>query len=390
MEYKQASRINKQTDNVHRLNEHFNYGIHETQKITDRYFAPSSPSFLPYIPMILSGSDINSIAVCASCIRAGGIFGLPTETVYGLGANADDRGAVARIFAAKGRPADHPLIVHVADASAVAHFASDVPDFAKKLMASFWPGALTLILHRRDGVATAAAGGNNTIGLRCPRHPVAQNLLLSLISSGHPVVWGIAAPSANLFGRVSPTTAQHVQDEFGDELLILDGGPCSVGIESTIMDCTRGQPVLLRPGSITPDQVHAVCGLKVLLNQELPTLTGQAPKASGTLESHYAPRAAVVLLDAVALRQALDDWPPTRPAVAVWSHTQVDVPPTMHHLPMPLDAASAAQQLFAVLRHFDALGVSQILTETVPDTAEWDGVRDRLQRAACKSSVATW
>ncbi len=337
--------------------------------------------------MILSGIDINSIAACASCIRAGCIFGLPTETVYGLGANADDKSAVARIFAAKGRPSNHPLIVHVADASAVAHFVSDVPDFAKKLMVSFWPGALTLILHRRDGVATAAAGGNSTIGLRCPRHPVAQNLLQSLLS-GHPVVWGIAAPSANLFGRVSPTTAQHVQDEFRDDLLILDGGPCSVGIESTIMDCTRSQPVLLRPGSITPDQVQAVCGMNVQLNQYSPTLTGQAPKASGTLESHYAPRAAVVLLDTVALRHALDDLPPTHPAVAVWSRTPVDVHPTLHYLPMPQDAASAARQLFAVLRHFDSVGVSQIWTETVPDTSEWDGVRDRLQRAACKQHVS--
>ena len=214
-------------------------------------------------------------------------MGLPTETVYGLAANADDDTAVAQIFKAKGRPADHPLIVHVADAGAVAHYASEVPEFARQLMQAFWPGPLTLILPRRPGVANAAAGGNPTIGLRCPSHPVAQALLKALmdcraalamtVNSSEPViarseatrqsmpscVWGVAAPSANQFGRVSPTTAKHVQGEFGDDLLILDGGACSVGIESTIIDCTRGQPVLLRPGAITPEQVQAVCGLRV-------------------------------------------------------------------------------------------------------------------------------
>ncbi len=336
--------------------------------------------------MILPGNTTNSIAACASCIRAGGIFGFPTETVYGLGANADDSAAVARIFVAKGRPADHPLIVHVADARGVTHFARDVPDFAHSLMATFWPGVLTLVLHRRADVATAAAGGNSTIALRCPSHPVAQTLLRVLMSDIHRVVWGIAAPSANLFGRVSPTTAQHVQEEFGDELLILDGGPCNVGIESTIIDCTRGQLVLLRPGAITPHQVKAICGLNVLQNQELSTLDAPdapdalAPRASGTLESHYAPHAKVVLLDACALRHKLDALPAKNLNVAVWSRTPLSA---RLHLPMPCDAASAAQQLFAVLRYFDAQGVSQIWVETVPKTTEWDGVRDRLQRAAC-------
>jgi len=354
-------------------------------------------------------------------------LGLPTETVYGLAANADNDTAVARIFTTKGRPADHPLIVHVADASAVAHYAAEVPEFAQALMAAFWPGPLTLILPRRPGVANAAAGGNPTIGLRCPSHPVAQELLIALKKgvqmpivfetapsltkqlesdsncfSLRDEVWGLAAPSANQFGRVSPTTANHVAGEFGDELLILDGGPCSVGIESTIVDCTRGQPVLLRPGAITPAQVQLACGLKVLLKEELSAQAARAPKASGTLESHYAPRARVRVMAAPELQLALDrinadtetsvaagtsaSVAPDRAPLAIWSHTLLRWPVTLEvvvlYRHMPADAESAARQLFAVLREFDAQGVSQIWIESPPDAPEWDGVRDRLQRAA--------
>ncbi|HPW85288.1 MAG TPA: L-threonylcarbamoyladenylate synthase, partial [Rhodoferax sp.] len=217
----------------------------------------------------------DSIAVCADAIRAGELMGLPTETVYGLGADADNATAVAKVFAAKGRPADHPLIVHVASfdggMGGVAHFAQQVPAFAQQLMSAFWPGPLTLILPRRDGVGAAAAGGQSSIGLRCPDHPVAQAVLSALRkpAAGQDVVWGIAAPSANRFGRVSPTTAAHVQSELGDALPILDGGPCEVGIESTIIDCTRGAPVLLRPGAITGTQVEQACGRKLLSKEEL-------------------------------------------------------------------------------------------------------------------------
>src|SRR5450830_811305 len=276
--------------------------------------------------MILDGFAASSIAAGAQRIRAGGLLGLPTETVYGLAADAESDMAVAQIFKAKGRPADHPLIVHVRDAGCVGHFAAQVPDFADLLMQAFWPGPLTLILPRRPGVASAAAGRQNTIGLRCPSHPVAQALLNALLQNGGQIpihsesakseekelaskphlVWGIAAPSANQFGRVSPTTAAHVQSEFGPDLLILYGGACKVGIESTIIDCTRGQPVLLRPGAISAAQVARACGLKVLRNQELMAQAGSAPKAPGTLESHYAPKARVRLMDAPALQQALD------------------------------------------------------------------------------------
>ena len=375
--------------------------------------------------MILDGFAASSIALGAQRIRAGGLLGLPTETVYGLAADAENDAAVAQIFKAKGRPADHPLIVHVRDAGCVGHFAAQVPDFADRLMQAFWPGPLTLILPRRPGVASAAAGGQDTIGLRCPSHPVAQALLQALLNNENggqiPIhsesakpqekelasqphgVWGIAAPSANQFGRVSPTTAAHVQGEFGPDLLILDGGACTVGIESTIIDCTRGQPVLLRPGAITREQVQAACGLKVLLKDELVTHAAPAPKASGTLESHYAPKATVRLMDAAALQAALTRWvadeaamgsaasaavatqaqAPALPTIAVYARS---VPPShssrLLSQHMPTDAAAAARELFAVLRHLDAQGVQQIWIETPPAGAEWDGVRDRLQRAS--------
>jgi len=363
---------------------------------------------------ILDGYAAESIALGAGIIRAGELLGLPTETVYGLAADAENDAAIAKIFAAKGRPSDHPLIVHVLDETGVAHFASDVPAFAQQLIKAFWPGPLTLILPRRAGVAAAAAGGQNSIGLRSPSHPVAQALLTACLQpdvnlpsstvNASKQVWGIAAPSANQFGRVSPTTAAHVQGEFGADLTILDGGPCDVGIESTIIDCTRGVPVLLRPGAITPEQVQAVCGLKVLSKDELLTQAAPAPRASGTLESHYAPNAKVRLMDAKALQTALDlIGDGLDSAVAPAANATSAAAPTHGGGPtiatyarailktrsakvlrrrMPDDAAATAQQLFAVLREFDAQGVKLIWIETPPDEAEWDGVRDRLVRAS--------
>ncbi len=393
--------------------------------------------------MILPGTDPAAIAAAAHALRTGALVGLPTETVYGLAADADDPAAVAQIFARKGRPSDHPLIVHVADsarAAAVAHFASEVPPFAQALMDAFWPGPLTLILPRRAGVATAAAGGQASVGQRCPAHPVAQAVLQACAAppeagKDERRVFGLAAPSANRFGRVSPTTAAHVQAEFGEELLVLDGGPCAVGIESTIIDGTRGRPVLLRPGAITRAQIAAACGLAPLSKEDLPM---QTPRASGTLEAHYAPTAKVRLMDARALQTALDllgacrtlgvdsenvpqrgqflpDSPPHSAAMgqeggkkwAAAAHSQPTIPksdrllgadaarlgvyartplrcaaPQVVLRRMPEDAAAAAQELFAALRAFDAAGVALLWIETPPDTPAWEGVRDRLQRAA--------
>ena len=338
--------------------------------------------------MIRPGNDPAAIAEAAQRLRDGELVGFPTETVYGLGADALNDAAVALIFAAKGRPPEHPLIVHVASAAQVADYASEVPPFAAKLIQAFWPGPLTLILPRRAGVAAAAAGGQNSIGLRCPAHPVALALLQACGT-------GLAGPSANRFGRVSPTTAQHVQEELGEDLLVLDGGPCAVGIESTIVDCTRGQPVLLRPGVLTCAQLGAACGQPVL-DKDTPVKTSvktQAPRASGTLESHYAPNARVRLMDTPRLQSALDmlDTNATDSAVghgtvAVYARSPLRLNTPTLHRQMPDDAAAAAQQLFAMLRELDAMGVSEIWVEKAPNAPEWDGVRDRLKRAAADGS----
>ncbi len=327
--------------------------------------------------MILDGQSPQAITAAAQALQRGELLGLPTETVYGLAADAGNDAAVAKIFAAKGRPADHPLIVHVASAQGVSRFASHVPAFAQKLIDAFWPGPLTLILPRRPEVAAVAAGGQNSVGVRCPSHPTAHAVLQSAQALG---VFGVAAPSANQFGRVSPTTAAHVAGEFDDSLLILDGGACEVGIESTIVDCTRATPVLLRPGVLTPQQLSAACGLTVITPITPDT---DAPRASGTLASHYAPTAQVRLMRLAEMRQGLGV---VSGALAVWSHAPLAVPvPAGVQLiwqAMPNDPDLCAHGLFAQLRDFDAQGVAQIWVETPPPTPAWDGVRDRLTRAA--------
>ncbi|HSV45524.1 MAG TPA: L-threonylcarbamoyladenylate synthase, partial [Ramlibacter sp.] len=267
--------------------------------------------------MILDGRSAASVQQAAQVLAAGGLVAFPTETVYGLGANAADDAAVAGIFAAKGRPSDHPLIVHVPDAAAASQFAAAIPPVATRLMQAFWPGPLTLILPRRPEVGAAAAGGQDTIGLRCPAHPVAHALLLACAAATPPVA-GLAGPSANRFGRVSPTTAQHVASEFDDDLLVLDGGATAVGIESAIVDCTRGAPVLLRPGTLARAEIERACGEPLRLPHEV---EGAAPRASGTLEAHYAPNAKVRLMDARSLQAALDVLGPDAAAIAVYARS---------------------------------------------------------------------
>jgi L-threonylcarbamoyladenylate synthase len=323
-----------------------------------------------HVAMLLSGVDPQAIALAATRLAAGDLVALPTETVYGLGARADDDAAVAKIFAAKGRPADHPLIVHVLDAADAARFATELPPLALRLMAAFWPGPLTVIVPRAPDMAEAAAGGQSSIGLRCPAHPVARALLAAARAQG---VLGVAAPSANRFGRVSPTQAQHVVSEFDADLLVLDGGDCAVGIESSIVDCSRGGAVLLRPGVLTQAQIEAALG------QTLQGPDAQAPRASGTLAAHYAPRATVRLYSAADLAARLSR--PLPAGLAVYSRTVVGGQGAWLRR-MPADALAAAQQLFAVLRDLDAAGAQEIWIELPPPGKEWDGVRDRLTRAA--------
>ena len=331
--------------------------------------------------MLVDGHDPVAIAAAADAIAAGELVAFPTETVYGLGARADDDAAVARIYAAKGRPTGHPLIVHVVGATAAQPFCAAWPDLAQRLVAAFWPGPMTVIVPRADGVAAASAGGQATIGLRCPAHPVALALLRAAAARGVP---GIAAPSANRFGRLSPTRAAHVVAELGIELRVLDGGDCAVGIESTIVDCSRGRAVLLRPGTLTRGAIEAVLG------QPLEDRDGDAPRAPGTLASHYAPRAKVRLMAPDMLRSALQllATPPTNATaqksavpLAVYSRLPVPSGSAVAHQVMPTRADLAAHELFTVLRRFDDLGAQLIWVEEPPAGPEWDGVRDRLSRA---------
>lgn len=328
---------------------------------------------------IRDGADPQVLREAAQRLAAGELVAFPTETVYGLGARADDDAAVARIYAAKGRPADHPLIVHVADAAAAPAWSSAWPARAQRLAQAFWPGPLTVIVPRATGLGQAAAGGQATVGLRCPAHPVAHALLTEAAALG---VKGVAAPSANRFGRVSPTQAAHVAGEFDAGLWVLDGGPCQVGIESAIVDCSRpDRAVLLRPGVLTRARIEAALGGEPLADRD-----ASAPRASGTLEAHYAPRARVRLMDGAALRAALGVLGPVAagaaPPVAVYSRTVGPLPAGIPGRAMPADAEAAARGLFTALRELDACGTPLIWIETPPADAPWDGVRDRLQRAA--------
>ena len=305
--------------------------------------------------MILDPTQPGALAQAADAVAAGELLGLPTETVYGLAADAENAGAVRRIFALKGRPASHPLIVHVAGSEAAGHFARQVPDLAQRLMAAFWPGPLTLILARREGVADEAAGGH------------------------------ASAPSANRFGRVSPTTAAHVAEEFAD-VLVLDGGACAVGIESAIVDCTRGQPVLLRPGAISRAELEKAAGCRVRHPDEL---AAPGPQAPGTLAAHYAPRATVRLMDGKMLKTALELLGSEAAHIAVWSRAALKSASRKLILRrMPDNPAQAAHELFATLRAFDQAQVKLIWVETPPPEIEWEGVRDRLERAAASAAGA--
>jgi L-threonylcarbamoyladenylate synthase len=325
----------------------------------------------------LAADDASAIARAARRIADGGLVAFPTETVYGLGARADDDDAVAAIFAAKGRPSDHPLIVHLADADAASPFAADFPPLARRLADAFWPGPLTVIVARAAGVASAAAGGRSTIGLRCPAHPVARALLRECAVLG---VAGIAAPSANRFGRVSATCADHVEAEFGADLWVVDGGDCELGIESAVVDCTRAQPALLRPGPLTRAQIEAAIGVGLVEPDR------DSPRAPGTLAAHYAPQARLRLMNASQLRDALDVLDGLFVGLAVYSRSNrvaaaVGRPGILART-MSDDPQVVAHELFAVLRDFDARGARLIWVEEPPAGAKWEAVRDRLSRAA--------
>jgi L-threonylcarbamoyladenylate synthase len=329
--------------------------------------------------------DRPAIEQAARILEQGGLVAFPTETVYGLGADAESPVAVAKIYAAKGRPSNHPVIVHISADVDVGYWTSSVSTEARRLIDTFWPGPLTLILPRAMNIPDAVSGGQTSIGLRCPSHPVAQ-ALLEIFKKGH---GGIAAPSANKFGHVSPTTAQHVRDEFGTELdYILDGGQSEVGIESTILDLSRMAthgPVLLRPGQIGAQRIAEVLGVMPAAPD------AAAPRASGTLEAHYAPRTPVALVtsgELCAMLAALQNAGKRAGLMCHSTAAQNDIQAGMVHLLLPAAPSGYAHDLYAALRTLDAAQADIILIETPPDDSDWQAVNDRLRRAAHDSSGA--
>lgn len=325
---------------------------------------------------ILDGRDSGTITRAAIRLRAGGLVAFPTETVYGLGANALDARAVANVYAVKNRPRFDPLIVHVADAAAVADYATGIDGRARRLIERFWPGPLTLVLPKRPAIPDIVTAGLDTVAVRQPAHPVALDLLRA-------VQLPIAAPSANPFGYVSPTTAAHVQDTLGHALdEILNGGPCSVGVESTVLALDGPRAVLLRPGGVTLEQLESVIG-----KTDTPSSSGDSarpdPRSPGTLPSHYAPRVPLILLQP---GQAVP-----RPAkgdqvglLTFAPRAEASGYSVMEHLSANGDLIEAAANLFAVLRRLDTQNLQRVFVEPVPETGLGRAIMDRLRRAAAR------
>ena len=320
---------------------------------------------------------MNDIPQAVALLRRGDLVALPTETVYGLGADAMNPEACAKIFAAKGRPSDHPLIVHLPDAEQLPVWARAIPKEAIALARAFWPGPLTLILKKQEDVPDLVTGGQDTVGLRVPNHPVALELLRAFGG-------GIAAPSANRFGRISPTTAAHVREELGDRVpLILDGGPCQVGLESTILDLSRDVPVILRPGAIGVDDIARVIGRRPRLRGEDEAGQGgdATPRVSGALAAHYAPRTPLELVASDELLARI------QPGDAVLARVPrpASLPGDVRWVAAADDATTYGHDLYAALRDLDAAGCRRILVEAPPASPEWSAVIDRLGRAAVGS-----
>ncbi len=310
-------------------------------------------------------------------LRAGGLVAFPTETVYGLGADASSAQAVRRIFAVKGRPADHPLIVHLAPGAELTRWVRELPPAARALADHFWPGPLTLILPRARGVIDEVTGGQDTVGVRVPSHPVARALLEAFGG-------GLAAPSANRFGRISPTTARHVLDELGDRVdLILEGGACEVGIESTIIDLSSGAPVLLRPGRIAKAEIEALLGVLVADS------AASSPRASGTLAAHYAPRLPLQLVSPEQIEAVAREESARRSIGVLAVRPKPAGSAVKRWLQASDDPLAYAHDLYAALRALDEPGCDLIIVERPPPSAAWAAVHDRLRRAAAGSGAGS-
>lgn len=325
--------------------------------------------------MLLPGNASSSITRAASVLRRGGLVAFPTETVYGLGAAARDAEAVARLYALKGRPAHHPVIVHLAGIEQLHRWVRETSPGARQLARRFWPGPLTLVLPRAADVPDQLTGGQDSVGLRVPEHPVALALLRAFGE-------GIAAPSANRFGRVSPTTAAHVLAEFGEEVdVVLDGGPCRVGLESTIVDLSGERPRLLRPGAIAAAEIERFLG------EPLAPASPEAPRAPGGLPAHYAPATPLRLLAEDRLEMALAVLEREGRRAGVLARApEPSGSYAAHWRQMPADAVRYAHDLYASLRELDARGLDQLLVGLPPEAPEWGAVNDRLSRAAARDA----
>lgn len=327
----------------------------------------------------LTPEQQEQIAAAAQILRSGGIVAFPTETVYGLGADAANPSAIQKIYRIKQRPVDHPLIVHIGAISDLHRWAQAIPESAWKLAQHFWPGPLTLILPRSAHIPDCVTGGQDTVGLRMPAHPVALALLRALGPEK-----ALAAPSANRFGRISPTAAAHVRQELGTEVdMILDGGMCQVGLESTIISFHDEIPQILRPGGISPAAIEAVLQSPVLLPHHRP----QTIRASGTLPAHYAPVTPLRLYPTAELWWHASALAEQGLRVLVITRSDSDhLRPALNRLieqsAMPSDPAAYGQQLYATLRQADQSGFDYLLVETPPDHLDWLAITDRLQRAS--------
>ncbi len=335
------------------------------------------------------GASSAEIRRAGHVLMTGGLVAFPTETVYGLGADASNPQAIKRIYDAKGRPSDHPVIVHVDQAQALSAWCRDIPAQAWVLAKAFWPGPLTLILKRAVDVDASVSGGQDTIGIRCPSHPVAHELLTvfaELKANLGQQRAGVAAPSANQFGRVSPTRSNHVRSEFTELVAagmpVLEGGDSEVGIESTIIDLSSidegGEPALLRPGAISLEQLQTILGQPVHLGSKI------SPRVSGSLKAHYAPDTHLRLCASASLEEQLRAALASDGSdVAVICYRDLNIAdPRIKVLRLPDNAAGYGRELYAALRRVDDLRVRQVLCEQVPTGSAWAGVRDRLSRAA--------
>jgi L-threonylcarbamoyladenylate synthase len=310
------------------------------------------------------------VKLAVTALASGHLCAIPTETVYGLAANALDEGAVARVFQAKSRPMDHPLIVHVASLDQVSNWITDLPQWAKTLAAQVWPGPLTLVGNRTKLASDAITGGQETVAVRIPSHPIAQQVLQELAAQG---IFGLVAPSANRFGHVSPTSANHVEVDLGQYLeangdLILDGGVCEVGLESTIVLATNYQPVILRLGAITTRDIEGITGKEVLQTID------DAPRVSGALDSHYAPRAKVILIEDVSQASLANSG-----LLALSTH---ETPAGIHRLAAPNSVEDFAHVLYLALRAGDDLNLETIYVVPPTGTGLAQAITDRLERAA--------